>query len=108
MIHTLEIVTDIHVTELSKLLFGNRDRVLVAAAVADAEAGTLFARALAGATGLTDSRVQKQLKQFEAAGLLVRMPQVGGERCVFYERRPSAYWDAAIALAQEWTALTGI
>jgi DNA-binding MarR family transcriptional regulator len=87
---------------LSKLVLGNADRLEVAAAVARAEAGRLFARALADELRWADNRVQKQLKQFEAAGLLVALPSVGGERRVYYRRTDSAFWQAAPLLEQEW------
>ena len=91
---------------LSKLLMGNADRVEVAAAVGRAEAGRLYTRSLAEDLRWPDNRVQKQLKQFEAAGLLLAMPSVGGERRVYYERRESVFWTAAAALEREWAEKT--
>jgi hypothetical protein len=88
---------------LSKLLLGNADRIEVAAAVARAEPGELFGRALADTLRWPDNRVQKQLKQFEAAGLLIALPTVGGERRVYYERRDSMFWQVVAALEHEWT-----
>lgn len=87
---------------LSKLLFGNADRLQAAAAVSRAEPGDLYARALADALRWPDGRVQKQLKQFEEAGILVALPSVGGERRVYYERKASVFWDYADALEREW------
>jgi DNA-binding MarR family transcriptional regulator len=90
------------IRERSKLVFGNVDRLEVAAAVARAEPGAIFSRALAIELGWPDNRVQKQLKQFEAAGLLNAMPSVGGERRVYYERAESSFWRAAERLCDEW------
>lgn len=87
---------------LSKLLFGNADRLEVAAAIARAEPGGLFSRALAEDLDLPDNRVQKQLKQFEAADLLVALPAVGGERRVYCERKDSFFWAAADRLEKQW------
>ena len=88
----------------SKLLFGNADRVEVAAAIARSEPGALFSRALATELQWPDNRVQLQLKQFAAAGLFVALPPVGGERRVYYERIASSYWRAAAELEKEWGA----
>jgi DNA-binding MarR family transcriptional regulator len=88
---------------LSKLLLGNADRVQVAAAISRSEPGGLYSRALADSLRWPDSRVQKQLKQFEEADLLVLLPSVGGERRVYYERKESAFWDFAAALELEWS-----
>lgn len=97
-----------NVRRLSKLLLGNADRLRVAAAVSRAEPGDLYSRALADALRWPDGRVQKQLKQFEEAGLLVRLPSVGGERRVYYERRDSAFWECAVSLEEEWGQATSV
>jgi hypothetical protein len=88
----------------SKLLFGNVDRVEVAAVVARAERGGIYSRALAVELGWPDNRVQKQLKQFAEAGLLTALPQLGGERRVYYERADSSFWGACEQLLSEWSA----
>lgn len=87
----------------SKLLLGNADRIEVGAAVARTEPGGLFSRALADELRWPDNRVQKQLKQLEAAGLLVALPPVGGERRVYYQRKDSTFWELIVALEEEWT-----
>ncbi len=89
---------------LSRLLFGNQDRLIVLAAVADSTSGSIFCRSLAESIGVTDNRVGAQLANLEEAGLLVRMPKVGGERRVYYERVESALWALATALAEEIAA----
>lgn len=78
--------------DTSKLLFGNADRLLVFAAAGTAEPGLLYGDALAEICGIDQSRVGKQLTLLERAGLLVRLPKVGGERRVYFERRESCFW----------------
>jgi len=89
---------------VSRLLFGNQDRLLVAAAVAEAEAGSIYARNIAEQLGITDNRVAPQLASLERAGLLVRLPRVGGERRVYYERVASSFWELCASLTAEIAA----
>jgi DNA-binding MarR family transcriptional regulator len=89
------------VQDASKTLFGNQDRLVVAAAVAEAEPGTIYGQSVAAALRLSDNRVGPQLARLEEAGLLVRLPKVGGERRVYFERRESAFWDLCVALCRE-------
>jgi DNA-binding MarR family transcriptional regulator len=80
------------IQRVSKLVFGNQDRLVVAAAVAEAEPGALFGRDLAEQIGITDNRVGPHLRALEEAALLVRLPKVGSERRVYFERCDSAFW----------------
>jgi DNA-binding MarR family transcriptional regulator len=89
---------------LSRLLFGNQDRLLVAAVIADAEAGSIYARNIAEQIGITDNRVTPQLASLEGAGLLTRLPKFGGERRVYYERAESSFWTLCADLAAEIAA----
>ncbi len=89
---------------VSRLLFGNQDRLLVTAAVAAAEPGSIYARSIAEQIGITDNRVVPQLGSLEAAGLLVRLPKVGGERRVYYERVQSSFWELCSNLIAEIAA----
>lgn len=86
---------------VSKLLFGNQDRLLVAAAIAEAEPGALYGQALAEAAHMSENRVGAQLPHFADAGLLVRLPKVGADRRVYYERRESAFWSLCTELMTE-------
>jgi hypothetical protein len=86
---------------ISRLLFGNQDRLVVAAAIADAEQGTIYGRNLAEQIGITDNRVGLQLKALAEAGLLARLPQIGGDRIVYYERVESVFWKLVGSLAKE-------
>lgn len=88
----------------SKLLFGNQDRLLVAAAVALADRGSLYASALAELAGISEVRVGAQLRHFVDAGLLVKLPKVGGERRVYYARVDSPLWTLCAALKDEIAA----
>jgi DNA-binding MarR family transcriptional regulator len=89
------------VQRVSKALFGNQDRLVVAAAVAEAEPGELFAQRIGEMLGLPDNRVGPQLARLEAAGLLTRVPRVGSERRQHFERRESAFWELCVALCRE-------
>lgn len=86
---------------VSRELFGNQDRLLVAAAVAAADPSDLYGQALARTTGLIQQRIGPQLVALVEAGLLVKLPQLGGERRVFYERRRSVFWGLAQELLAE-------
>jgi DNA-binding transcriptional ArsR family regulator len=86
---------------ISRLLFGNQDRLVVAAAIAGAEHGTIYGRNLAEQIGITDNRVGLQLKALAEAGLLTRLPQIGGDRIVYYERVESVFWKLVGSLAEE-------
>jgi DNA-binding MarR family transcriptional regulator len=86
---------------ISKLLFGNQNRLVVAAAIAEAEPGTIYARHIAESIGIVDAYVGPQLAVFEKAGLLVRLPKIGGERIVYFERRDSSFWELCRAVCQD-------
>jgi DNA-binding transcriptional regulator GbsR (MarR family) len=86
---------------VSKALLGNQDRLIVAGAIAEAEAGSIFGRSLAEQLGISDHRVGLQLRALERAGLLVRLPKVGGEQRVYFERVDSAFWQLCTALIAE-------
>ena len=92
------------VMRLSKELFGNQDRLLVAAAVAEAQPGDLFGQALAEVLGIAQGRVGAQLKALVKAGLLVELPRTAGDRRVFYARRSTACWDLLRELYSEAAA----
>ena len=89
---------------VSKHLFGNQDRLLVAATIARAEPGALYAQALAELSGLTEKRVGLQLPHFVHGGVLTKLPKVGSERRIYYERGTSAFWDLAAQLVDEIAA----
>ncbi len=90
--------------EFSHGLWGNQDRFLVALAVAEADPSDLFAQALGERIGMADKRVGPQLKRFVELGLLVRLPQVGGERRVYHQRANEPFWEAVRAMGAALSA----
>lgn len=87
--------------QLSKLLFGNQDRLLVALAVARSKTGVFYAHELAEALGIVDPRVVMQLATFEKAGLIQRLPKTQGDRRVFFRRTDGPFWALCEQLAVE-------
>jgi hypothetical protein len=92
------------VRKASKRLFGNADRLEVAAAVADAATGEIYEKHLAGVTGLDASRVGTQLRQLASVGLLKPLPKTSDRR-QRYRRRESSYWKASTDLLGEFSRL---
>lgn len=89
-----------HLGELSHGLWGNQDRLVVALAVAEADPADLFAQALGEKIGIPDKRVGPQLKRFVELGLLVRLPQAGGDRRVYHQRANEPFWESVRAMAK--------
>jgi predicted transcriptional regulator len=85
----------------AKLLFGNRDRVEVAIAIARSNTGMVNAAELSYEIGLQNNRIRAQLKTLADAGLLQEMPREASGR-VWYERRDSSFWDACLELQGAW------
>jgi hypothetical protein len=85
----------------SKLLFGNADRLQVAAAVARASAGVVHAQEISNLLGISPPRVRSQLLALSAAGLLCQLPRHG--MTVDYERVDDPFWDAVAGLVEAWT-----
>jgi DNA-binding MarR family transcriptional regulator len=86
---------------VSKALFGNQDRLIVASFVAEAEPGEIYGQRIAERLGISDNRVGPQLNRFESAGLLTRLPKVGSERRQYFERRDSAFWELCAELCRD-------
>jgi Fic family protein len=77
--------------ELSANLFGNRYRIVVAAAISELGPGAAFsAKSIAESTGVFYARVQEDLKRLERAGLLGKQPT--GGRTVEYVAAQTQYW----------------
>jgi DNA-binding MarR family transcriptional regulator len=87
--------------KLSRTLFGNQDRLVVAVAVASHASPLLFARELAAALRITDHRVAIQLKAFENAGLMIRLPRTKAERTQYVQRLDSCFWRMVVELSAE-------
>lgn len=86
---------------MSKLLFGNQDRLEVGVAVARSEDGLVNATDLGLELGIAQPRVRNQLVALEKAGLLDRMPRSGDVKQWFL-RRESPFWDACLVLYKDW------
>ncbi len=88
--------------EQSKALFGNRDRLEVAAAVARSDLDAVNATDLAEVLGgLPNNRIRAQLVALAHADLLAVMPRDGSGR-VWYVRKPASFWSACIELEEHW------
>jgi len=93
---------------VSKLLFGNRLRLEVAAAVATEPTGQVYGRALAERLEINDNQAAGELKALEAAGLLRRLPQKDRRGPILFERLPSAYWELAATFYEEVASRTTV
>lgn len=83
------------VQELSRVVFGQKHRLAVMAAIAQSD-GLVNPSDLAMQLGFAaQSAVQQPLKDLTAAGLITRQDGMGR---VYYRRNPHALWDAAIEL----------
>jgi hypothetical protein len=85
----------------SKNLFGNRDRLEVAVAIALSPDGVVNATDLAIELALPNTRVRSQLIALREAGLLIDTPaQSWGKR--WYVRREHPFWQTCVELFDEW------
>lgn len=90
------------VRRTSKLLFGSKHRLEIAAAVAAAPDDRIYGRAIATSTGVADNQVWSELRRMEDADLLVRLPKADNQPQVLFRRVPSAFWDLAWEMAGEF------
>jgi len=86
---------------LSKLLFGNLDRLDVILAVGDSPDGLICAADLEHELGLANNRVRAQLKTLADAGFVDALPRGRGDRIQWYQRRSSALWTLCADLRNE-------
>ncbi|WP_374214052.1 MULTISPECIES: ArsR/SmtB family transcription factor [Mycolicibacterium] len=83
------------VQELSRVVFGQKHRLAVMAAIAQSD-GLVNPSDLAVELGFNaQSAIQQPLKDLTAAGLITRQDGMGR---VYYRRNPHTLWDAAIEL----------
>ena len=87
--------------ERSKAVFGNRDRLEVAAVIAESEDGLVNATDIAASLGLANPRVRAQLLAFTEAELL--SPDSGADVKRWYVRKDSPLWQACLDLVEEWS-----
>ena len=83
---------------VSQAAFGQRYRLELMLAVAEAEDGIVCLTDLARALDVTISNLQHPLRAMVGVGLLSPLP-AGDSRRKFYIRNPSAAWDWALELA---------
>jgi hypothetical protein len=93
--------TSVSVRTRSKLVFGNADRLQVAAAVARAASGVVHAQEISNLVGISPPRVRSQLLALSASGLLRQLPRHG--MTVDYERVDDPFWDAVSSLEEAWS-----
>lgn len=89
------------VRKLSKRLFGNRYRLEIAAAIAEAEPSVVYARALAEQLQAPANLVGEELHTLAEAELLVLLPRPRGQQQQEYQRMASSYWELARRLLDE-------
>ncbi|WP_425437091.1 ArsR/SmtB family transcription factor [Mycobacterium aquaticum] len=83
------------VQELSRVVFGQKHRLAVMAAIAQSD-GLVNPSDLAMELGFAaQSAIQQPLKDLTTAGLITRQDGMGR---VYYRRNPHTIWDAAIEL----------
>lgn len=98
------------VQELSRIVFGQRHRLALMAAIAQSD-GLVNPSDLTVELGFSaQSSIQKPLRDLTDAGLLTREDGMGR---VYYRRTPHALWQAALdllgqALSEEITAEAGV
>ena len=92
-------VTD--VARVSKLLFGNRWRLSVAAFIAEHPEGVVTVREIARELGCSDSVVMPLVVGFRDAGLLDEPQRDGRE--VRYTRLPHSFWELARSVHHDIT-----
>lgn len=86
----------------SKRLFGNRDRLEVAAAIAGSVDPAVNATDLSADLGMVNSRVRAQLIVLSQVRLLDEVPYTTDLSKRWYLRRDSPFWDACVDLLNHW------
>lgn len=87
--------------EQSKLFFGNKNRLEVAAAIAESKDGLVNATDLQWALRLSHSRVRSQLVAMAEFGLLAEVSI--GDQKRWYLRQESPFWNLCIDWVERWT-----
>lgn len=87
--------------ERSKLVFGNKDRLEVIAAIAQNADDLISGTDLELEIGMSQSRVRKQLVALAEAGLLTAFPRSGDVRR-WYRRNDSPLWEFGLSLYEDW------
>jgi hypothetical protein len=84
----------------SKTLFGNRDTLEVAVAVANSPDGAVNATDIGLDLGLAPNRVRAQLKSFVDLGYMVDPGTQAGKR--WFIRCESRFWGMCASLYEDW------
>jgi hypothetical protein len=84
----------------SKTLFGNRDTLEVAVAVARSEDGCVNATDIGIQLTLAPNRVRAQLTSFVELGYMSDTGTVGGKR--WFLRRDDRFWTMCVELYEDW------
>lgn len=89
----------------SLLLFGNRHKLELMSAFAQAEDGKINLSALAVEQGVSASVYYSPVNDLLRAGLVERLPRQLPERRRWYQRSDSAVWPCVRALAAELSTI---
>lgn len=100
-IRTLSPAQKERLRDLSKIVFGNKDRLEVAVAVARSPDGVVNATDLHEEIGLAQSRVRNQLVAMAEARLLV-VASSSTDVKRWYRREDSPFWQLCCSLYDEW------
>jgi hypothetical protein len=86
---------------MSAILFGNRYRLELLVALAEAGDEGVNLSQLGAACGASPNVYYGPIKDLITVGLVERLGQVGGDRRCWYRRRPSSIWAHLGALSSE-------
>jgi hypothetical protein len=89
----------------SALLFGNRHKLELMAALATAEDGRVNLSLLADGQGVPPSVYYSPIRDLITAGLAARLTPVQGDRRRWYARTENDLWESIRALAGHVTAM---
>ena len=88
--------------DLSALVFGNKHRLELLAAIVEAGASGVSARDLSSRMNVPPSLLTPQMKALERRGLVQRIgPSPGGDRRVFYAAMPSPLWTGMAKMVED-------
>jgi len=86
----------------SKTMFGNADRIEVAAAVARCQSGMVNGQELHELLGISPPRVRAQLLALASAGLVEQLPRMGQRLNYGIVDRDDPFWTLISEVAEVW------
>jgi hypothetical protein len=89
-----------NVRQLSKVLYGNRYRLEIAAAIGLLDTDVFHAKEVADGLGMPHNVVSQQIKCFVEVGVCEDMPAIDGHRNRYFRRLDSPYWQGCITLLE--------